>query len=90
MRAAMFAIPMLQILAQRRAENYIRTPAYSGEPIERHMRLNEDQFGHLVDYYHRWRVANHEGNGQPYESTSANRVKTYLHYLASGGFHRHS
>ena len=52
MRAAMFAIPMLQILAQRRAENYIRTPAYSGEPIERHMRLNEDQFGHLVDYYH--------------------------------------
>ncbi|XP_064620630.1 uncharacterized protein LOC135483585 [Lineus longissimus] len=90
-KAAMFAIPMFQVVAlrhNRRAENFIRTPAYSGEPIERHMRLNQEQFDHLVDYFHGWRQANHQGNGQVNASTSSRRMKTFLHYLASGGFHR--
>ena len=86
--AVMLAVPMVQVIANRRRANFLRRPAYSGEPIERHVRLNEDQFDHLVDSFHEWRVANAEGNGVLNAAISAKRLKTFLHYLASGGFHR--
>ena len=51
MISAMFAIPMFQVFALRSTcrENYIRTAAYTGEPIQRHLRLNEDQMDHLEE-----------------------------------------
>ena len=45
----MFAIPMMQNVAMRRRGNFVRQPAYSGEPVERHSRLSENQFDQLVD-----------------------------------------
>ena len=71
----MFAISIFQLVAQRRRENLVRRPAYSGEPIERHMRLNEDQFDHLVDYFHGWRTNCHQGNEEIRVATSEKRIK---------------
>lgn len=75
----MFAVPMFQIFALRKRENFVRTAAYSGEPIERHLRLNEDQFDQLVANFHQWREEHHVGNGGPGVATSNKMVKTFLH-----------
>ena len=85
--AAMFALPVIEADRQR-AANFLRRPAYSGEPIERHLRLNEDQLDHVVGLYQGWREQQAGGNGQPRPQTSMKRMQTFLHYLASGGFHR--
>ena len=85
--AAVFAIPVIQAVALQRAENFDRRPAYSGEPIERHLRLNDGQLEHLVGMFHACREEQ-DGATRPNAHTSATRIKTFLHYLASGGFHR--
>ena len=42
--------PVLQVVAlHQRGDNFVRTPACSTEPTERHIRLSEQQFDGLVE-----------------------------------------
>ena len=75
--------PVVQAVAVR-APNFIREPATSNEPLKMHIRLTENQLDNLVDEFHQWR----DVNGQARYATSHAMMKTFLHYVASGGYYR--
>jgi hypothetical protein len=57
----MFFVPVQQALAQR-AENVHRRPAECEEPIQNHLRLNQEQLEEVAEAFHGWREDN---AGQP-------------------------
>jgi hypothetical protein len=62
--SAMFFMPVLVALAhQERPENFTRRPAFSEEPVHRHLRLTDEQFDGIISQeYHDWRIERGGGN----------------------------
>ena len=71
----------------QRAPNLGRRPAETEEEGRRHIRLNDNQFHELLDEFHAYRVARAAGARLV---TSNKKLKTFLEYLASGGYYRNT
>lgn len=87
----MFFMPVLVAFAaeeaEERRENYERRPAFSAEPIHRHLRLTDEHFDAVSEEYHEWRIRQ-TGIQRGLLHASQKRMQTFLLYLASGGYHR--
>ncbi|XP_064646200.1 uncharacterized protein LOC135499385 [Lineus longissimus] len=79
----MLFLPMIQAVAGFRHANYQRTPASSEELLHRQLHLMERDLEEVTEEYHRFRNAR-----DCYFQTSVKRMRTFLLYLASGGYHR--
>ena len=81
---SMFFVAFMQAIAAHRQNNYQRVIAYSGEPVERRLRLTANQLQEISREFHRWRVAK---NQHAKMVTSEVRMDTFLHYLSCGGYY---
>ena len=75
--------PIFQAVAMERAVHHDREAAYSSEPCSVHLRLSDQQVNELTDEFHKWR-----NMVMASIAKSKQKICTFLHYLASGGYYR--
>ena len=76
--------PIVQAVAMERAVHHDREAAYSSEPCSVHLRLSDQQVNELTDEFHEWKNV----MGMASIAKSKQKICTFLHYLASGGYYR--